>query len=919
MRKPDSADLAAALDAMAQPVVIVDARAAICGVIYANAAFARMTGYGEELLGRSLLTLAGGETDVVVQQQLREAIHAGKDFSAEWIIHRRDGAAVWTRVSSRAVDTAAGSVHAAVTFEDICDYKLACESLRSSEARLDLAMSASELSMWDWNVAHDEVSYNDQWRSSIGIDPQQLLARENLSDRLMLPADDPPVLEKFEQYFNGSAPRFECEYRLPTRDGAPKWFLARARVVRRDGAGKPLRVIGVLRDISPTKQRQHEALEVEQRWERAIRGTSDGLYDWNLATGHVWYAARFRAIVGYAAHDFPDTFQAFQGVLHADDRTLVLGKIRAHLENQNRLDIRCRIVRRNGEVVWCRLRGEAERDAAGRPARIAGSLTDISGQIDAEEALSRSQDFYGTILDSLPLFIAYCDADERIVYANRMFQRFFDVPLASSRGRTINDVIGDKRYGVIGPHVREALRGRAIEGQGRFRDTSGRSFDLEAAFIPHPDDAGEIQGCFVAARDVTEKRLLEAELRQSQKMEAVGRLTGGIAHDFNNLLSVIIGNMQLLARSLRESPRLLHQTDTALSAAMRGAELTRRLLAFARQQVLEPKILDVNGLIDGMYELLRRTLTDDIEIRQELESQLWAAKVDPGQLENAVLNLVINARDAMPSGGVITITTRNVVISAQRSGASDATRPSLSLNSPHSSESATEEPLTAGEYAVLEVTDTGMGMSNETLKRAFEPFFTTKDVGKGSGLGLSMVYGFVKQSEGHVRIASAPGQGTTVHLYFPRTRAPAERVSLDAGGHVDLPRGHETILVVEDNTEVRATAVEILGGLGYQLLEAANGHQALEQFMQHPEIELVFSDIMLPGGLLGPQLVRKLSERRPELKVLMTSGFSESGMLQRGMIDGTIELLPKPYRVEDLARRVRAKLDGKEENQRVPA
>jgi CheY-like chemotaxis protein len=382
-------------------------------------------------------------------------------------------------------------------------------------------------------------------------------------------------------------------------------------------------------------------------------------------------------------------------------------------------------------------------------------------------------------------------------------------------------------------------------------------------------------------------------------MEAVGRLTGGIAHDFNNLLSVIVGNMQLLARSLRESPRLLRQADTALSAAMRGAALTRRLLAFARQQVLEPKVVDLNGLIGGMYELLRRTLTGEIELEQRLEPAIWATRVDPGQLENSVLNLVINARDAMPNGGLISLCTRNATIEGTR-------EPS-------------EEGLDPGDYAVLTVTDTGMGMSAQVLKRVFEPFFTTKDVGKGSGLGLSMVYGFVKQTGGHVHISSAPNQGASVHLYLPRIHASLTRDTLDGEGQIELPRGNELILVVEDDAEVRRTAVDILGSLGYRLLEASNGQQALEQFMQHPEIALVFSDVMLPGGLLGSQLVLKLRERHPRLRILMTSGFSESSIMNRGVLDGSIELLQKPYRVEDLARRVRALLDGKEEMNRVPA
>jgi CheY-like chemotaxis protein len=317
--------------------------------------------------------------------------------------------------------------------------------------------------------------------------------------------------------------------------------------------------------------------------------------------------------------------------------------------------------------------------------------------------------------------------------------------------------------------------------------------------------------------------------------------------------------------------------------------------------VLEPRVVDANALLAGMFEFLRRSLTNEIEIRQEHDPNAWPIKVDPGQLENAVLNLVINARDAMPDGGTITIATKNVVVS-------EAADPRLA-----------DGGLKPGEYVLLTVSDTGTGMSPDTLKRVFEPFFTTKDVGKGNGLGLPMVYGFVKQSEGHVSVTSALGQGTSVHLYLPRTHASPERIGLDSASTEALPRGGETILVVEDDPEVRATAVAILGSLGYRLIEASNGHQALEKFMQHPDIALVFSDVMLPGGLLGTSLVTKLCERRPGLKVLMTTGFSESVIMHRGLLDGSIAIISKPYNVEDLARRVRTILDETEESQRVPA
>jgi PAS domain S-box-containing protein len=329
-------DAHGALDAVFHGVAIaIRDGAAQARLTYVNPALCRLTGYEPGEL------LAGGVQ--LFGDRVRDATLAGEELATEWLIQRRSGGTLWTRVSTRPF--ARDPQQVVITVEDISDYKRARESLRASEARLDVAMEASELSMWDWNVELDEISYNDQWRVSLGIEPRELLKREALSDRLMLPQDD-AILDKFERHFHGATPYFECEYRLPTRDGAHKWFLAHAKVTRRDAAGKALRVIGVLQDISRSKQDQRTALDVEQRWERAIRGTSDGLYEWDLLTGHVWYASRFRDIVGCGDAGFPNTFQAFQNIIHPDDRGGVLAKIRLHLENQSRLDLRCRVITR---------------------------------------------------------------------------------------------------------------------------------------------------------------------------------------------------------------------------------------------------------------------------------------------------------------------------------------------------------------------------------------------------------------------------------------------------------------------------------------------------------------------------------------------------------------------------------------------
>ncbi|HYM35664.1 MAG TPA: ATP-binding protein, partial [Steroidobacteraceae bacterium] len=427
------------------------------------------------------------------------------------------------------------------------------------------------------------------------------------------------------------------------------------------------------------------------------------------------------------------------------------------------------------------------------------------------------------------------------------------------------------------------------------RDAQDRQMDIDVSYLPHSGDKREVQGCFVLARNITTRVRLEAELRQSQKMEAIGRLTGGVAHDFNNLLSVVIGNAQLLTRTLKESPRLHKQADTVLRAAMRGAELTRRLLSFARQQTATLQVVQMNTLLLGMYELLRRTLPSDIELRLDLADDVHAAKLDAGQFENAILNLVINARDAMVNGGQIAITSKNLAVTEL---------------------SRTPEGPPPGNYSTVIVADNGSGMSPDVLKRAFEPFFTTKESGKGSGLGLAMVYGFVKQSGGFAAIDSASGEGTRVHLYFPHTKEAATRSDDGSTNAGDLPRGTENILVVDDNPDVRTTAVEMLSSLGYRVFAAGAGSEALQVASQH-KIALVFSDLMLPGGMSSVALLRQLRLAQPHIKELFTSGFSDSVIAHRSLLDGAIDVMPKPYQLSDLARRVRAALDNAEEQRRA--
>ncbi|MEO6409925.1 MAG: ATP-binding protein [Burkholderiaceae bacterium] len=391
----------------------------------------------------------------------------------------------------------------------------------------------------------------------------------------------------------------------------------------------------------------------------------------------------------------------------------------------------------------------------------------------------------------------------------------------------------------------------------------------------------------------------EESLRQAQKMEAVGQLTGGIAHDFNNLLTVVLGGIEGIGRqisNLPESPataRIVRAKDMATNGARRAAALISRLMAFSRQQSLAPTPIDANKLVAGMCELLRRTLGESISVETVLTAGLWRSFADENQLESAILNLAVNARDAMPHGGKLTIETAN-----------------CHLDDAYVDKFA--EPVVAGQYVLIAVTDTGTGMSPSTIERAFEPFFTTKEVGKGTGLGLSQVYGFVRQSSGHVRIYSEIGEGTTLKIYLPRHRDAAA-----AGGSRAEPLpasvmhgdASQCVLVVEDDDALRAHATEMLRELGYRVLEAADGAAGLALLATDAGVDLLFTDVVMPGGMNGRQLADEAARRNPELRVLFTTGYTRNAIIHHGRLDAGTELLTKPYSFDELASKVRQLLD----------
>jgi PAS domain S-box-containing protein len=466
--------------------------------------------------------------------------------------------------------------------------------------------------------------------------------------------------------------------------------------------------------------------------------------------------------------------------------------------------------------------------------------------------LARSEERLRLIMDAIPALIAYVDSGERYRFANKGYTEWFGMNKESIVGRSIEEVFGPAAYAQIKPYLEQAAGGEQVSYEYSRTNADGRQVYARSAVVPEASVAGGVQGFFVLSIDITEQKASQAALIQAQKMEAVGQLTGGLAHDFNNLLTIITGNLATLKDKLPAHQGFDDYLDPALSAARRGTELIRRLLTFSRQQPLAPSPVEVGALVHGMTQLLSRSLAERIDIHLDLPTEKLHALVDPHQLENALLNLAINARDAMPEGGELRIAVARRHVSS-----------SLAL--------LVEVP--AGDYVQFDVSDTGTGIAPELLPRLFEPFFTTKAFGAGSGLGLPMVYGFIRQSGGNIRILSTPGKGTNVRFIVPMTDAPAPAQATASHPATSISNENRLVLLVEDEPEVRKVIRQQLTELGYPVLEAGNGIDAKTMLEAVEDIALLVSDTVMPG-LGGRELAAFARELRPQLPILLITGYA---------------------------------------------
>lgn len=841
-----------------------------------NAGATRILGWDEaEMLGQTLDRIFPAH-DLAENMPARlraEALANGVSEGERWRV-RASGQHFWAHGELTPLrDDAGQPVGFVKVLRDRTAEYHAYEALRESHALLGRAQEAGGVGLFTVELDTNQLRPTPEFCRIFGVEPCDIMDAARL-EHLVVP-EDRGIVSNYEGRRTGRA-RLDVEYRIHRANDGDERVVARRADYEVDADGRPVRMIGVVQDITD-RRRMQLALELSQASFSALaqfmpnqvwRAGSDGMLDWFNDQVYAFSGAARGTLEREGWHE----------LVHPDDLPAALERWRHSVASGDTYETEYRLRAADDTYRWHLARAVPLRGPEGDIASWVGTNTDIHAQKLAEEASAKDRDRLWGISQDLLLV---CDFDGLITAVNPTATRLLGWAEEEMVGGQIADFVHPDDLGPTADEVGKLSHGQttlAFENRYRAKNGEYRLFDWTA--VP---EAGRIHA---VGRDITDQRATEEALRQSQKMEAVGQLTGGIAHDFNNLLQGITGSLDLIkARVAQGRANEIDRFLTgATSSANRAAALTHRLLAFSRRQPLDPRPVRANPLIASMEDLLRRTLGEKIRMEMVLAGGLWLTRCDPNQLESAILNLVINARDAMPDGGQLTIETCNAHLDSLYAARQREVRP--------------------GQYVCICVTDTGTGMTKETIARAFEPFFTTKPIGHGTGLGLSMIYGFARQSEGYARIYSEVGQGTTVKLYLPRFHGDAQVEEPVQSRELPGSEKGEVVLVVEDEAVVRGLIVEVLGELGYRAIEAPDGPKGLEILQSDRRIDLLVTDIGLPG-LNGRQVADAARVLRPELKVLFMTGYAENAALASGFLEPGMAMITKPFAMDVLATRIR--------------
>lgn len=869
---------------------IVSFSAADGTTLYRSPSATRLLGWTvEELAAQKPADLVVAEDRAHFAAELgRLASGAQREIAFAYRLRHSDGSIRWFETSATNLldDPDVGAIVG--SHRDVTAQKLAEIALQESRNLLEEAQAIAHVGSWVSSIdPPDGARFSRECYRVYGM-PEGSIVTAAAAIECVHPDDRERVIQAGRDAVEHDIPA-DLVHRVLRPNGTTSWIQARA-AVERDAAGRPLRLIGSAQDITE----RHLAVEAlkasEQRYRRIVETTSEGIWMYDDQGLTTFVNGRMAEMLGVTPSEMlGETIFAFVDPSARAEAASRFEQRRLGIASRSQLLLR----QKDGTAFWASVVANPLMDGDGEFEGVLALVTDISAERSADELRARLV----AIVESSQDAIVSTDLHGMVTSWNLSAEALYQYSAEEMLGKSIfvltpASLIDAER--ALFDSAAGNLPTRQHETQRRRKD--GSTVEVALTLSPVRDASGIVIGVSKIARDLSEARQAEAALRrteeqfrQAQKMEAVGRLAGGVAHDFNNMLSVILSYSGLAIEELNAGDPLREELQQIQQAGERATELTRQLLAFSRRQMLEPRVIDLNEIVSAMKSMLARLLGEDIELTLLMPRKVGRVRADPGQIEQVLMNLAINARDAMPDGGKLTLKTAN----AQLDGAY----------------AATHLGVTPGAHVMITVSDTGTGMDAATLARIFEPFYTTKEQGKGTGLGLSTVFGIVQQSGGHVDVYSEPGHGSTFKIYLPRTDRAADAPSFALPEA--LPRGNETILLVEDEDQVRGVACAILRRNGYHVLETASGGEALVISNDFPaKIHLLLTDVVMPR-MSGRKLAEQLSPLRPEMKVLFASGYTDDAIVHHGILDAGVAFLHKPFTPDSLLRKLREVLDDR--------
>ncbi len=825
----------------------------------------------------------------LLRRAVERCVTKGKPYELELRAIRGDGQIRHCVARGRAEIDSHGRIQRLVgSLQDITERKQAEEALRREREQLEFVIEGSRLGTWVWNVQTDETVFNDIWAQMLGYTLDELgLCNYETWERLVHPDDLRMAKERLSRCITGEMPDYECEFRMKHKDGHWVWILDRGRVLTRDVEGKPLLMFGTHADITERRRREERIALLGQMLDAAPASITI-----HNTEGRFLYANSVTATL----HGYRDEAEFLSLNLHdldvPESSALLEERLRRIIEEgEARFEVAH--YRKDGSSFPLEVLAKyTEWD--GQPA-VLSIASDITERKRAEEELRRRENQLQKIFEILPIGLWFADKDGTLLRGNPMGVKIWGAEphakiseyglfkawrLPSREPIEPDDWALAKTITKGATIVDELLEIEAFDGKKK---------TILNYSAPVLDDDGNVDGAIVVNLDVSDRKALEDQLRQAQKMESVGRLAGGVAHDFNNMLGVILGHTELAMDSVAPDDPLHHDLQEIHNAATRSADITRQLLAFARKQTIAPKVIDLNEKIERMLKMLQRLIGEDIDLAWLPQSSMWPVRMDPSQLDQILANLCVNARDAIEGVGKITIETGMAT-----------------LDEAYCSNHIGFVP---GDFVLMAVSDNGCGMDQEIKDKLFEPFFSTKGVGKGTGLGLATVYGIVKQNRGFINVYSEPGKGTTFRIYLPAQKAFKDQAQPEMVGGIPGGLENQTILLVEDEPAILSMTTTMLKRLGYTVLKADRPGKAVALAREHAgEIHLLMTDVVMPE-MNGRDLAQSLLSLYPNMKRLFMSGYTANVIAHHGVLDEGVHFIQKPFSKKDLALKVSQALD----------